>query len=89
MSVLRKESEMTKARTRDQFLYILLAVVFAAAATVTIWGWSESQKPKFENNKTQIIKSQTPDELMRELNQMVDDGGKSELESLKQDVNSL
>jgi hypothetical protein len=36
-----------------------------------------------------MIKSQTPDELMRELNQVVDDGGKSELESLKQDVSSL
>jgi hypothetical protein len=79
---------MTKHRIRDQFLYGLLAVVFAAVAVIIFRGSIPGLEFRPEV-KQEVFDAQTPDELMQELQSTVDDGGNSDIQRLKGDAKGL
>jgi hypothetical protein len=81
---------MTKARTRDQFLYALLAAVFAAVAVIAIWSWMDSGgRLASKVAPVQILGARTANELMQELSKTVDDGGQADIMSVRQEANGL
>ena len=80
---------MTKARTHDQFLYALLAAVFAAVAVIAIWSWMDGDRLVSKVAPVQILGAKTADELMQELSKTVDDGGQADIMSVRQEANGL
>jgi len=85
---------LTKSRETDQFLYLALAVVFAAVAV--IWVKSLSGGGMIRNpvetpaqNREQVVEAQSPAGMMLQLQMTVDDGGAADLEQIKSEASGL
>jgi hypothetical protein len=74
---------MHKSRVKDQFLYALLAAVFAAIAVVVVWTWSVG------GSVQKVAKVQNTSELMQELSKTVDSPVDADIQSLRQEASSL
>jgi hypothetical protein len=82
---------MTKSRQRDQLLYGVLAVIFTALAFLisrNLPGRREKQTVLVPAAQ-ETMREGTPDTLMRELQQTVDDGGKSDLKQIETEASDL
>ncbi len=81
---------MNKARTRDQFLYALLAVVFGAAAVIFFRWHTETKLKDLVTAKQQAMPEvRTPDQMMDELSKTADDGGQADFQQLQKDASGL
>ena len=85
---------MTKSRDRDQFLYLALAVVFAAVAVIwvkSLSGGGMIRNPaeiRVENGK-QTVEAESPAGMMLQLQMTTDDGGAADLEQIKSEASGL
>jgi len=68
----------------DTFMLILASGVVIIAAALLI-GWFSGPKPAVEGAKTEY----TPNQLMNQLQQTVDDGGQGEILQLKNQTDGL
>ena len=81
---------MNQARIKDQFLYALLAAVFAAIAVVAVWNLAGRRQGVMSGKpEIQVMGAQTPNELMRELSKTIDIGAETDIQALRQEATGL
>lgn len=83
---------MHKARVKDQFLYALLAAVFAAIAVMVVWTWTGNEKQNTLSTTPateMVIEAQTANGLMQELSKTVDISVDADIQVLRQEASGL
>ncbi len=83
---------MAVRRFNEQLMLILVAVVFAAIAVIYIKSQGFTNPVggfKVVQTQNAVKPAGTAAELMKEVNQLEDDGGTGEINSLQKDADSL
>ena len=79
---------MNKSRKGDQFLYALLAVVFAAAAVIYLK--SVGIRPEVEGAKTENPPSNySASQMLYQLQKTLDDGGAADMKQLENSARGI